>query len=50
MIIHNKGSGMIKTNQYIAQSFLLIAIIVLSSCSKYKEEAPFFDGLVLEYL
>lgn len=27
----------------------LSLILLFSSCTKYKEEAPFFDGLVLEY-
>jgi hypothetical protein len=27
----------------------ILLLLILSQCSKYKEEAPFFDGLYLEY-
>ena len=37
----------------IKKAFITLLVIslplVLSSCSEYKEPAPFFDGLFLEY-
>lgn len=30
-------------------TLIILSLVFLFNCSKYKEEAPFFDGLTLEY-
>ncbi len=36
-------------NKYFILILSISLLLVFSSCKKYKEEAPFFDGLILEY-